>query len=68
MIGEGMSKDMVFARHYIGEDAKPTGQMRMLGNDGMARLQCRWVGSLGELWVDVPTVEVDVMPLHQFEP
>lgn len=68
MIQEEQSQDTKFAFHYLGPDARPTGQMRMLGSAGFGRLQCLWVSNLGSLWIDVPTVEVDVMPPRQFEP
>jgi hypothetical protein len=48
----------------IGQDARPTGRMRLATCQGQARFQQKWIGELGYLWLDVPMVEVPYLPPH----
>lgn len=59
-IGAGIPDDQAdvsLARAAIGENARPTGRLRMLGIDGSrCRLQYEWQGDYGRVWFDIPLV------------
>lgn len=57
-----------FIAAQIGPDARPTGRLRMAAFADSCRLQQKWVGCLGSVWMEVPFVEVPYLPpqMHRF--
>lgn len=66
-----VSKTKALAVEKIGQDAKPSGLMRQLHaydhRGGEARFQQHWVGSGGELWLDIPIIVVVQLPERSVE-
>lgn len=57
-------EELAIARY--GFDARPTGRLRFIAREGSGRFQSLWRGSCGEGWIDVPVVNLHVMPPHDF--
>lgn len=54
--------DLAAATICVGEDARPTGRLRMLKTQNSDRFQSEWRGCLGVVWVDVPMIGIDHLP------
>jgi hypothetical protein len=50
------------AKAAVGLNATQPRNLRIATCWGSGRLQQQWIGEFGSVWLDVPNVEVDLMP------